>query len=996
MDPCGKSSNGVTKIDDDILETGRRHQAIKDRIIGKGEVPELVRWAIGMTFNGKPPSDAQLNSIIDWFMVSEVSRNPGNQLFSNAEYARIEGRLKELESTAEKAMKDGRKIIDQARGIQNVDVSKLPGMKKFWHLAMPVTGRFWVATKMYNGQRLWDNVTRQQSNHVAKMNRASQVIGELNTAIKDLGGDTYRNDMREARRIDNELQRINALRQARAVAKKEKKAEWEEDGQDKQLKEKEDALWEQRSLLYAQREGQDERTSNIGAGLNRDIVRLIEKKAISDDAYRGELGTVAKKHRVSAVKVNSLVEKIEAANKVYRDIGQDTVKTIRDVVVREVRRAGGDEQDVADVTRMITDMGIVQDGYFTRKAVVEMNPVSLVKTLKDMVDDVKLANNSTDALNIIRQAIGSQSSFTRSRGQGEMPEDIRNFDITTVMRTYMQSMLHSNHVAKFHLIVSDYLSGIHEVAMNNNSMELVAYTRAMEKYAQHIRSKLIGTQSHGAGHNSSSAILAFATGALLGGVRIAGSVKNAVEAQAQISTKLGGYRYAQLMGQLMTNKGQVKSFLETLKRDYNIKLSSSVLFDGTADDAGVTGVGILGLLKDRQLARLYASEERQQAALVEGRFSSKANEAVQKGAEIALLPWTAVENMLRNQAFDLAAIQALNYVDREIAPLFEEGLHIPEAIIKHYGLDKAKLNGTKNERDSQLIKVKEIEALEKGLTFVRRTQMEYDALARHSIEDVKLGGFQLGKLSTLFRQYSLGQNTELALNAVRMYHEMKASPDWFKPTPDEKAAGFVVNPRAAYISVMIGLMGLGVFLEREKGILGGRAMGYFRNDATEVGKFIAKATSKDPNDRKWNNYGGAFWQIFTGPPLREMMWAANVAALQMFHERGDLPSDSQMAVQYITGINRDPKMIGFEEDEDYTDVSDNLNMMARHFRNGFSTWRDLNEYDLAGDTKTWSDRTETFVKHAFGAREAYKKDDPSSEDKKKKERREGEGDPRNP
>lgn len=956
-----------------------REQKIRDAVRAPGIEGDLLRWCVGMSFNGKEPDAKQFDGIFDWFMTSEIGKRSGGKLYSHEEYARAEGRLENINSGINKALKRGEKEIARAGGIENVNFENMPELVKLKHAVVPVTGRFWVATKMLGGQKLWDDVTRTQARHTASLGAAAADVSHLVGKLRLLGMETYNRDVGEMRKLDANIKKLSDRIQARSVAKESGK--WKDDGKDAELQSELNTLWEERKNMFSTTESSGQHIfKNKGASLNRDIVTLVEKSGLHENVYMQAVKNVAAKHGVSVNGLTDVVDAINTANKRFRVIGDETITFTKYVVENELNRMGATGEEIAEASDLIAKMGVVESGYFTRQAVINADPVSLVKTFKDMLDDVKSTDNPNDAMKLIREVLGEKSDFMKRRVSGDMFEladdpdaiDPRNYDIADIMKQYMSSMLHSNYVTKIHYITTEYLANFMEIARKNDNDKMIAYTAAMEKYMEHIRSKMIGTQSHGVGHNASSAILALSTAAALGAVRPAGTFKNAVEAQTQIMSKIGAVQYWQVASQLFRNEGGVRTFLTNLKEEYNVNLSSSVYWDGTASTKG--GVGKLGLLADKQIAEMYATDEQRRASLAESSFK-KFNEGSQWIADRSMVPWTLAENLLRGQAFDFGATRSINYVNREIAPLFSEGGYIPEIIIKKYDLERAKIDGSNAERMGELDKIRKAEAINGGLDFVHRTQMQYDALSRNSIEDVKTGGFQIGKLANLFRQYSLGQNTELALTAVNLYHEMKASPDWFKPTKAELKAGYIMNPKAAYITAMMSMAALGLRLADDKGILHRttRFLGYWRSDPGEVGKFFADAMSKDPKKQEFANYGQSFMQLFQGPPASQFMWGVNMAVLSLMHERGDLPSNSQLAVQYITGINRDPKLIGFKEGESPYIPEDYLKVSARRFKNGISFWRDASELDLFGDT-SFEKRGAAFFKQAFSARATRSQD----------------------
>jgi hypothetical protein len=304
---------------------------------------------------------------------------------------------------------------------------------------------------------------------------------------------------------------------------------------------------------------------------------------------------------------------------------------------------------------------------------------------------------------------------------------------------------------------------------------------AADRMLDFSRKRLVGTQSHGVLHETSSFVLASAVIAKLGIARPAGVIRNLVEGGSMIVTKIGLHNMARVSKILEQNTDGIGDDVDAIIVKNKIKLGGEERW-GEETLGTLLTPKIKSLINDPALVEHYLTVERVRAEVAAHKFREW-NRVVGKIGNKALtgiqyIGWSHAENFLRTKAFTTGAVMSMTRANSIYKPMFDDtGGKIPKALIDKYDLDVKVLDGNPKNADMRMKeyrKLKHTEGTRGGLSLLYRSQGQYSMLARHPIEDFSPFGVHVGKMIHLFRQYPDSWNTQFLMGIRDAHYATKA------------------------------------------------------------------------------------------------------------------------------------------------------------------------------------------------------------------------------
>jgi hypothetical protein len=448
----------------------------------------------------------------------------------------------------------------------------------------------------------------------------------------------------------------------------------------------------------------------------------------------------------------------------------------------------------------------------------------------------------------------------------------------------------------------------------------------------------------------------------LGIFRPASVVRNVIEGESMIASKIGMHNMARIDTLISEDSKGLGAELDLLVTKHKISLGGNDRW-GSETLGTLLSPKIRALINDPELVETYLSVERARQETIAynlQKFNRGLAKASNASMNAPLVGWSKWENRLRQQAFKYGAVMAMEQAMNVYGDLFKSSEPIPKALIEKFDLDRSVLDGSPEHaeaRDRERAKVREAEGVRGGLSLLYRSQGMYSALARHPIEDFDMFGLHIGKMGHLFRQYPESWNTQIVMGVKDVFYGAKTNGIYrgliaqpkMKNTEGKNPWNREMPPIYAMAS-MLAMVGLGGYLqEKEKdGLfgLGFRIVGMYRGDAPTVWGFLRGITSDDPHERKWANYGKSGQSIFTGPIGGDAEWWMNYTIMANAARKGHLPLGVHTAAQ-VLGYNPDPAVLRVTKTPE--SWGDTAKGGLWHWVNGFSTVSDMvylrNEYN---------------------------------------------------
>lgn len=958
---CTSKRIVVGELDRKLAAKKARMDAIFDAIEDKSPTGMLRRVALGLMTGEVTDNPMALSKATEYFIYNTIGRMPPKDSFilDDVEISMIERRLLEATDDARRAVKKGQKLIKKYGSVEAVMSNKeaLSGLEKFWAARGPVTMAFAHARHLPGGEEFFNNLMNTESGHEGRRKKAATNIEEVARIIRAASGAAAKDDWKRIANIDSELARLGdeIVMLNEAAEKGDLKSSKAIDAKTNEIAK----LKNERRKFYDNEIGKG---TKYGAA-NRAIVEMLE--------HPKNMEIIADKYNKShGLDQRDLINAAKLAKETYADfadVGKETVRYAKRLIEGEMYRVGATESQTAEAIDAIRDMGVFEDGFFPHQTVMSVRPVEGVSVLRAMIDMLQSSDVRTPdkALDIVKKLSGHMQKRT-----GEVDPDLMDYDVAKVTKDYAESMLHSNYIVKMHNTYTQYLKNLWHIGNSTGDPAALAFAIQADKFMDFTRRRLVGTQSHGAMHELS--VMIFTTTVLqkLGMWRPAGRIRNRVEGDVMIASRIGLHNMARIDKKLEESTGSLGSDGESsilnmsglvteVMREHRIQLGARGHL-GEEPNIVVTPK-IKSIIDNPELAELYIREEtarRETAAIVMKRINSILTSATDKSMNWQIDPfgmfagWSKTENALREKAFKYGSVLAGERAERTYGAMFNNPTEsIPKFVSEKFDLDASVLDGNPQNaeaRANEYRKLVKAEMLKGGLSLLYRTQGMYSTLSRHPIEDVNAFGLHVGKMAHLFRAYPESWNTTFLMALKDVYYASKVGMNGRmsalvappRNAKTKKISWEYEMPPALALASLVAMIGVGAWSHDDKERFGIplRVSGLFQGDVPKSYAYLRDITSDDEETRKRANYGKGAVGMFTSPIYGELEWLLNYGNVSFAAMNDNLPLGTSTAAR-VLGYHPDAASLRMQSTpESLGDIGKGA---AMHHLQGYSMYNDI-------------------------------------------------------